>query len=110
MNRIPMSKAGAGLLRALLSRALVEPDRILLTDYRSSDWQSLTFVGERHEMRFRIPGPDARKTYDAMTGNLTDEEFAIPRQIVADVAVFGSPTNEPDGSISFGLEALTIAD
>ena len=110
MNRIPMSKAGAGLLRALLSRALVKPDRILLIEYRSSDWQSLTFVGERHEMRFRIPGPDARKTYDAMTGNLTDEEFAIPRQIVADVAVFGSPTNEPDGSISFELEALTIAD
>ena len=110
MNRIPMSKAGAGLLRALLSRALVEPDRILLTEYRSSDWQSLTFVGERHEMRFRIPGPDARKTYDAMTGNLKDDEFAIPRQIVADVALFGSPTNEPDGSISFGLEALTIAD
>ena len=45
-----------------------------------------------------------------MTGNLTDDEFAIPRQIVADVALFGSPTNEPDGSISFGLEALTIAD
>jgi len=110
MNRIPMSKAGAGLLRALLSRALVEPDRILLTEYRSSDWQSLTFVGERHEMRFRITGPDARKTYDAMTGNLKDDEFAIPRQIVADVALFGSPTNEPDGSISFGLEALTIAD
>ena len=110
MNRIPMSKAGAGLLRALLSRALVEPDRSLLTEYRSSDWQSLTFVGERHEMRFRIPGPDARKTYEAMTGNLTDDELAIPRQIVADVALFGAPTNEPDGSISFGLEALTIAD
>ena len=61
MNRIPMSKAGTALLRALLSRTLVEPDRILLTDYRSSDWQSLTFVGERHEMRFRIPGPDAQK-------------------------------------------------
>ena len=110
MNRLPMSKAGAGLLRALLSRALVSPDRILLTEYRSSDWQSLTFVGERHEMRFRIPGPDARKTYEAMTGNLTDDEFSIPRQIVADVAVFGSPTTEADGSISFGLEALTIAD
>jgi hypothetical protein len=110
MNRIPMSKAGTALLRALLSRALVEPDRILLTDYRSSDWQSLTFVGERHEMRFRIPGPDAQKAYEALTGNLTDDEFAIPRQILADIAVFGAPTTGPDGSISFALEALTIAD
>ena len=110
MNRIPMSKAGTALLRALLSPALVDPDRILLTDYRSSDWQSLTFVGERHEMRFRVPGPDAQKTYEALTGNLTDDEFAIPRQILADIAVFGAPTTEPDGSISFALEALTIAD
>lgn len=56
MTRLPMSIAGAALLRALLARALVDRDRILLTDYRSTDWQSLTFIGERHEMRFRIPG------------------------------------------------------
>ena len=110
MNRIPMSKAGAALLRALLSRALVEPDRILLTDYRSTDWQSLTFVGERHEMRFRIPGPDAETAYEAITGDLTDAEFALPRQILADIAVFSGLNREADGSISFGLEALTIAD
>jgi hypothetical protein len=41
---------------------------------------------------------------------LTDDEFAIPRQILADIAVFGSPTTGSDGSISFALEALTIAD
>jgi hypothetical protein len=29
---------------------------------------------------------------------------------LADIAVFGLPTHEADGSISFGLEALTIAD
>jgi hypothetical protein len=50
------------------------------------------------------------KTYDAMTGNLAEDEFAIPRQVLADIAVFGLPAHEPDGSISFGLEALTIAD
>ena len=110
MNRLPMSKAGAALLRALLSRARVEPDRILLTEYRSTDWQSLTFIGERHEMRFRIPGPDARKTYEAMTGGLADDEIALPRQILADIAVFGAPAHEADGAISFSLEALTIAD
>lgn len=110
MNRLPMSSAGAALLRALLARALVERDRILLTDYRSTDWQSLTFVGERHEMRFRIAGPDAKDIYDRMTGGLADAEFAIPRQIVADVVVFGQPAREHDGSISFGIEALTIEE
>jgi hypothetical protein len=45
MTRLPMSKAGAALLRALLARALADRDRILLTEYRSTDWQSLTFIG-----------------------------------------------------------------
>ena len=110
MNRLPMSSAGAALLRALLARALVSRDRILLTDYRSIDWQSLTFVGERHELRFRIAGPDAEDIYQRMTGELADAEFAIPRQIVADVVVFGQPTRERDGSISFCIEALTIEE
>ena len=110
MNRLPMSPAAAALFRALLSRASVARDRILLTDYRSTDWQSLTFVGERHEMRFRIQGPQASDAYEAMTGGLADAEFAIPRQIVADLAVYGAPVHEADGSISFAIEALTIEE
>ena len=110
MNRIPMSKAGAALLRALLSRALVDRDRILLTEYRSTDWQSLTFVGERHELRFRIPGPDADQILARMTGDLKETDFTIPRQIVADVVVYGQPTHERDGAISFSIEALTIEE
>lgn len=110
MNRIPMSKAGAALLRALLSRALVDRDRILLTEYRSTDWQSLTFIGERHEMHFRIPGPKADEIFAGMTDDLTDSELSVPRQIVADVVVYGQPTRERDGSITFSIEALTIEE
>lgn len=110
MNRLPMSPAAAALLRALLARTPADRDRILLTEYRSVDWQSLTFIGERHEMRFRIPGPDAEEAYRVMTGDLTDAEFAIPKHIVADISVFGPPTREPDGSISFAIEALTVED
>lgn len=108
LTRLPMSKAGAALLRGLLARALVHHDRILLTEYCSTDWQSLTFIGERHEMRFRIPGPGAEGIFAQMTGDLTDEEFAIPKQIVADVVVYGAPARERDGSIS--IEALTIEE
>ena len=109
MTRLPMSRAGAALLRALLARALVDRDRILLTEY-PTDWQSLTFIGERHEMRFRIPGPGAEGIFAQMTGDLTDAEFAIPKQIVADVVVYGAPARERDGSISFSIEALTIEE
>jgi len=110
MTRMPMSSAAAALLRALLARAGIKRDRILLTNYRSTDWQSLTFIGERHEMRFRIPGPGAEETYKAITGDLADAEFSLSRQVLADIAVFGTPTNESDGSISFGIEALTIEE
>ena len=59
MMKLALSAAAAGLLRALLARAGIDRDRILLTEFRSTDWQSLTFIGERHEMELRIPGPDA---------------------------------------------------
>jgi len=108
MTRLPMSSAAASLLRALLSRAAEHRNRILLTDYRSTDWQSLTFAGERHELRFRIAGPKAEALYDRVTGDLSEAEFSIPRRILADIAIFGTPTREPDGSISFAIEALTI--
>ena len=48
MLRIAMSTGAANLLRALIARAGVPRDRILLTDVQSTDWQSLTLTGERH--------------------------------------------------------------
>ena len=108
MNRLLMSSAAAALLRALLARTPVSRDRILLTEYRSTDWQSLTFIGERHEFRFRIAGPDA--AFELFTADLGEAEFALPGRLVADIAVRGSIEREPDGSIGFGIEALTIED
>ena len=54
MMRPALSPAAAGLLRGILARSGVDRDRILLSDFRSVDWQSLTFVGERHEIRLRL--------------------------------------------------------
>jgi hypothetical protein len=45
-----MSPTASTLLRALLERAGAPRDRIVLTSVRSTDWQSLTFIGERHEI------------------------------------------------------------
>ena len=59
MMKLAMSTAAAGLLRALLARAGVDRNRILLSDFRSTDWNSLTFAGERHEITLRVPGPNA---------------------------------------------------
>lgn len=110
MMKIPMSVAATGLLRALLARAAIPRDRILLTEFRSIDWQSLTFVGERHEIRLRVPAPGAEQVASRLTRGLSDAEFEIPGQIVADIAVVGGPRRAEDGSISIDIDALTIAE
>jgi hypothetical protein len=108
MMKLSLSPAAAGLLRALLARLGVDRDRILLTESRSIDWQSLTFVGERHQMKLRIPGPGARLLADRLTRDLPDAEFDIPGQIVADIALERPAVRNRDDSISLHIEALTI--
>jgi hypothetical protein len=110
MMKPALSPAAAGLLRALVARAGIDRDRILLTDFRSFDWQSLTFIGERHEMELRIPPPDALALADRIGGGLADAEFAIPGQIVADIGLEQPPIRNPDGTVTIKIEALTIVE
>lgn len=108
MMKLALSPAAAGLLRALIGRAGIDRDRILLTEIRSTDWQSLTFIGERHEMELRVPPPDAKLIASRLTDGLADAEFSIPGQIVADIGLECAPSNNRDGSITLHIEALTI--
>lgn len=110
MMRLAMSSAASALLRALLARTEVPRDRVLLTEARSVDWHSLTFVGERHEFGFRIAGPDAQQLAARLSEGLEDAEFALPGQIVADVEVAPDRTVAADGSVCFRIEALTVAE
>ncbi len=110
MMKLALSPAAAGLLRALLARAGIDRDRILLTDFRSTDWQSLTFIGERHEMELRVPGPGADRLAERLIDGLKDAEFSIPGQIVADIGLERPSQTNADGSLSLFIEALTITD
>ena len=110
MMRLAMSPAATGLLRCLLRRAGIERDRILLTEFRSTDWQSLTFIGEQHRIRLRIPAPGADAVTAMLVNGLEDCEFTIPGHVVADIAVSGEPEREEDGSIALTIEALTVAE
>ena len=91
MMRLAMSQAGSGLLRALVRRAGVPRDRILLTDWHSTDWQSLTFTGERHELTLRISGPAGDETATQLVDGIEEAEIPIPGHVVADIAVRGRP-------------------
>ena len=110
MLRIAMSAAASGLLRALIARTGVPRDRILLTNLRSVDWQSLTFIGERHEISLRIAGPHSDAVAQRLTHGLEDADFVIPGQTMADIAVVCGPERTGDGSTEVSIEALTIAE
>ena len=110
MMKIAMSRAAAGLMRALLDRAGADRNRILLTDFRSTDWQSLTLVGERHCIQLRICGDDRAAVAERITHGLEDAEFAIPRQIVADIGVVDEACDDDGEGVSIVIEALTVAE
>jgi hypothetical protein len=110
MMRMAMSPAAAGLLRGLLRRVGIERDRILLTEFHSTDWQSLTFIGEQHKIRLRIPAPDAGPVASRLVAGLSDHEFSVPGHVVADICLAGEPERQADGAITLAIEALTVEE
>jgi hypothetical protein len=110
MMKIAISPAATALLRALIARAAVERNRILLTDAHSTDWQSLTFTGERHHLSLRVTGVDSGAVAERMCAGLEDAEFSIPGVLVADIATVGSPRGDSDGATELVVEALTISE
>ena len=110
MNRIPLSPAASGLLRALIARTSVPRDRILLIDAQSIDWQSLTFVGERHRFDLRVRGPDSSLVVERLSNGLEEAEFSVPGQIVAGISVVSMEVCESDQSTSVRIEALTVCE
>ena len=110
MMRPPLSRAATHLLRQLLERADLPRDKVLVREFRSTDWHSLTYEGERHEISLRIPQPDAETAAYRLTVGLADAEFILPGHVVADIALASEPAREADGSIAIEIEALTLAD
>lgn len=108
MMKIPMSPAASALLRALIARAAVARERILLSDAHSTDWQSLTFNGERHHLSLRITAPGSGEVATRMCAGLEEAEFSIPGLLVADIAVVGAPRRDRDGATELTIEALTV--
>jgi hypothetical protein len=104
-----MSKAAGALIRALVARAGVAQNRILLTDVQSTDWQSLTFAGERHRLDLRVTGADADEITQRICAQLESFEFTIPGVVVADIALVERRTGTGNSGTELVIEALTIA-
>ena len=108
MMKIAMPRAASALLRGLIARAGVERHRILLSDSKSTDWQSMTFTGERHWFGLRITGADSSDVANRMCAGLEDAEFSIPGMFVADISVVEATQRVCDGATELTIEALTI--
>ena len=67
-------------------------------------------MGERHDIRMRIPGPEALAVVERLTDGLEEAEFSIAGHILADIVCAKPPRALPDGSVEVSIEALTIAD
>ncbi|MBV9527782.1 hypothetical protein [Sphingomonas sp.] len=74
------------------------------------EWQSLTFLGERHELALRIAGPGAEDIAGVIARGIADTEFAISGHIVADISCADDRRAASDGSVMLRIEALTIED
>ena len=109
MTKLPMSPAASALLRVLIARSGVARTRILLTDAHSTDWQSLTFNGERHHLALRVTGADSAGPAARMCEGLEEAEFSIPGLIVADIRVVDGARRCPGGATELLIEALTIS-
>ena len=110
MMRLALSSAAAALLRALIARSGEVRDQVLLIEWASTDWQSLTSIGERHIIALKLCGPQATAACARLTSGLADAEFALPGHVLADIALIGEPELGLDGSRTVRMEALTVME
>lgn len=85
-----------------------QQSRILLTSWLSVDWQSLTFVGERHCASFAIRGEGAEELARRWTDGLDEADLPLGGgRFVADLKVVHCAPAR-DGEMVVELEALTL--
>lgn len=109
MRRAARSCAATQLLRALVARAAPDDDRISIGRVHSIDWQSLTFIGERHEVGLTIAGPGAAAALALLRDGLAEVEWRLVGYVVAEIVIVAEHA-AGDGSIMVELEALTLTD
>ncbi len=107
MMRMHFSRAGAGLVRALLARAEAPADSVRLVAYRATEWRSMTFDGERHEIRLRLAGETSDVALARLLDGLGEHEFDLGEDLVADIGGTRTPAGA-DGAIELMIEALTV--
>lgn len=133
MKRLPLNDVHVRLLRGI--RAVIAADPLLapwmageagpalvIEDFESRPWASLTFSGMRHSIAIRLEGPaDLVAAGRARLASLLDEpDFGLSGHFLAELALDDRPCDNRDASgeggldgharLAIQLEALTIEE
>ena len=108
MMRMHFSRAGAGLIRALLARIGEPADSVRLVAYRATEWRSMTFEGEQHEITLRLAAQTGEAALYRLLDGLGEHEFNLGHDLVADIEARRTAVGT-DGAIELTIEALTVS-
>ena len=99
---------GARLVAELVS--LADGHGVLLEHHQRA-WASVTFSGTRHELALRFDGENAVAGGERLIEAVGEHEFAIPGQLVADVAVVAVVSMLlPEPGLTVRLEVLVLEE
>lgn len=89
--------------------------RLVIEDFASEPWASLTFSGMRHSLAIRLHGTQTavESAYDRLEALLTEPDLDLPGHFLAEMELVESNGEiHPDGSMSLGIQfdALTIEE
>jgi hypothetical protein len=95
-----------------LREALMElaGGRARIVSHRETAWASVTFAGARHRLELLFEGAEAVAAGELFIAALPDHEFAIPRQLVADVAVMEVDHRLDPPRLAVSIELLLLED
>lgn len=107
VRRAPIGPA-ARLREAVLRLA---GDGCEISRHHEKPWASITFEGARHTIELRFAGLAGIAAGENLIAALPDHEFAIPGQIVADVAITAlDHVMVPAPGLSVTCELLLLKD
>ena len=106
-----MSGAQSGpLTRALQAEIDGFPGKTLVFPLTCTPWASITFAGARHHLMLEWTGPGAAGAAAEFFGRMGDIQFALPGQIVADLALLADHRRDDGAYAALEIELLTIED
>ncbi len=88
---------------------------LVIEEFETRPWASLTFSGARHRLVIRLSGPqlEVEHAYDRLRALLVEPEISLPGHFLADLAIaeVEAEIHEAGGmTMSVTVEALTIEE